>query len=171
MFYFVMLEEEILVHPKHFGRDLKRAIKDQLYTKVEGKVNGQYGHIISVVSVEEIGECEIVPGRGHVICTVKYKAIAYMPFPGEVVDGVVKLCMEAGIFVQVGPQQIFIFKNFMPHMTFDGNVPCYRSENEDEQIRADDGIRLEIVHVLPTMDDIRVTGSLANVYLGSNVMV
>lgn len=46
-------------------------VKDKLYEDVESKINGEYGYIVAVVQIDEIGHAEIVAGRGHVIIPVK----------------------------------------------------------------------------------------------------
>ena len=53
------------------------------------------------------------PGRGHAICTVKYQAIVFMPFQGEVVEGVITTVHMTGLFVQVGPVTVFVMAGYV----------------------------------------------------------
>ena len=45
--------------------------------------------MIAVTTIDNIGAGMIQPGRGFVLYPVKYKAIVFRPFKGEVVDAVV----------------------------------------------------------------------------------
>jgi len=45
--------------------------------------------VIAVTTIDNIGAGLIQPGRGFVVYPVKYKAIVFRPFKGEVLDAVV----------------------------------------------------------------------------------
>lgn len=45
--------------------------------------------MIAVTTIDNIGAGFIQPGRGFVVYPVKYKAIVFRPFKGEVLDAVV----------------------------------------------------------------------------------
>ena len=49
----------------------------------------RYGFVIAVTTIDNIGAGMIQPGRGFVLYPVKYKAIVFRPFKGEVLDAVV----------------------------------------------------------------------------------
>ena len=54
-------------------------------------------------SVEEIGDGIVKDGTGDVLFDVKYQAVVFRPFKGEVLDGVVTEVNEHIIHVNVGP--------------------------------------------------------------------
>lgn len=83
------MEHEILLHPKYFGPQLLETVKQKLYTEVEGTCTGKYGFVIAVTTIDNIGAGVIQPGVGFVVYPVKYKAIVFRPFKGEVLDAVV----------------------------------------------------------------------------------
>lgn len=85
----ISLEHEILLHPKYFGAQLMETVKQKLYTEVEGTSSGKYGFVIAVTTIDSIGSGVIQPGQGFVVYPVKYKAIVFRPFKGEVLDAVV----------------------------------------------------------------------------------
>ena len=64
-------------------------ITDAGFPQVEGTCTGKYGFVISVTTIDNIGAGLIQPGRGFVVYPVKYKAIVFRPFKGEVLDAVV----------------------------------------------------------------------------------
>lgn len=49
----------------------------------------RYGFVIAVTTIDSIGSGLILPGQGFVVYPVKYKAIVFRPFKGEVLDAVV----------------------------------------------------------------------------------
>lgn len=50
----------------------------------------RYGFVIAVTTIDSIGAGLILPGQGYVVYPVKYKAIVFRPFKGEVLDAVVR---------------------------------------------------------------------------------
>ena len=64
-------------------------LENKLYADVEGTCSGQFGYVIAVVSVLDIGRGMVLPGSGQAEFVTRYRAIVFKPFKGEVVDGVV----------------------------------------------------------------------------------
>lgn len=64
-------------------------VKQKLYLEVEGNCTGKYGFVVAVTTIDNIGAGVIQPGQGFVVYPVKYKAIVFRPFKGEVLDGIV----------------------------------------------------------------------------------
>lgn len=104
----ISLEHEILLHPRYFGPQLLETVKQKLYTEVEGTCTGKYGFVIAVTLIDNIGPGLILPGQGFVVYPVKYKAIVFRPFKGEVLDAVVTQVNKVGMFAEIGPLSCFI---------------------------------------------------------------
>ncbi|EPQ02231.1 DNA-directed RNA polymerase II subunit RPB7 [Myotis brandtii] len=165
----ISLEHEILLHPRYFGPNLLNTVKQKLFTEVEGTCTGKYGFVIAVTTIDNIGAGVIQPGRGFVLYPVKYKAIVFRPFKGEVVDAVVTQVNKVGLFTEIGPMSCFISRHSIPsEMEFDpnSNPPCYKEVDEDIVIQQDDEIRLKIVGTRVDKNDIFAIGSLMDDYLG-----
>lgn len=75
------------------------------------------------------------PGRGLVLYPVKYKAIVFQPFKGDVMDAVVTQVSKVGLFTDIGPMSCFISQYCIPsEMEFEpnSNPPCcYKIIDED----------------------------------------
>ncbi|MXQ90722.1 hypothetical protein E5288_WYG016086 [Bos mutus] len=167
----ISLEHEILLHPRYFGPNLLNTVKQKLFTEVEGTCTGKYGFVIAVTTIDNIGAGVIQPGRGFVLYPVKYKAIVFRPFKGEVVDAVVTQVNKVGLFTEIGPMSCFISRHSIPsEMEFDpnSNPPCYKTMDEDIVIQQDDEIRLKIVGTRVDKNDIFAIGSLMDDYLESS---
>ncbi|KAG2460439.1 EF1G factor, partial [Polypterus senegalus] len=92
-----------------------------------------YGFVIAVTTIDNIGAGIIQPSRGLVLYPVKYKAIVFRPFKGEVVDAVVTQVNKVGLFTEIGPMSCFISRHSIPsEMEFDpnSNPPCYKTVDE-----------------------------------------
>uniref|UniRef100_A0A8C5S7S0 DNA-directed RNA polymerase subunit n=1 Tax=Laticauda laticaudata TaxID=8630 RepID=A0A8C5S7S0_LATLA len=128
-----------------------------------------YGFVIAVTTIDNIGAGVIQPGRGFVLYPVKYKAIVFRPFKGEVVDAIVTQVNKVGLFTEIGPMSCFISRHSIPsEMEYDtnSNPPCYKTVDEDIVIQPEDNIRLKIVGTRVDKNDIFAIGSLMDDYLG-----
>ena len=84
-----------VLHPRYFGPQLMDTVKQKLFSEVEGTCTGKYGFVIAVTTIDTIGAGLIQPGQGFVVYPVKYKAIVFRPFKGEVLDAVVtQVCIK-----------------------------------------------------------------------------
>ncbi|KAL7073705.1 hypothetical protein ACQ4LE_007095 [Meloidogyne hapla] len=169
MFYHLSLEHEIQLHPKYFGQSLMETVKQKLFSEVEGTCTGKYGFVIAVTTIDTIGHGMIQPGRGFVTFPVKYKAIVFRPFKGQVMDAVVTQVNKVGIFCDIGPLSCFISRHCIPpDMDFEpANIPpCYKSADETIVIKQDDEIRLKIIGIRVDATDIFAIGTLMDDYLG-----
>lgn len=64
--------------------------------------------MIAVTTIDNIGAGFIQPSRGFVVYPVKYKAIVFRPFKGEVLDAVVTQVNKVSIYiVTVNPKNSF----------------------------------------------------------------
>ncbi|BES98902.1 unnamed protein product [Nesidiocoris tenuis] len=169
MFYHISLEHDILLHPRYFGPNLFDIVKQKLYTEVEGTCTGKYGFVIAVTNIDNVGAGLIQPGQGFVVYPVKYKAIVFRPFKGEVVDAVVTQVNKVGMFAEIGPLSCFISHHSIPaDMEHCPNVQpaCYKSKDEDVVIAVDDVIRCKIVGTRVDASGIFAIGTLMDDYLG-----
>jgi DNA-directed RNA polymerase subunit E'/Rpb7 len=79
-------------------------------------------YIVSVISINSIGEGKVLPSTGQARFKTSYTAVVFKPFKGEVMDGRVtnvnKVCspdpthsradVQMGFFAMVGPLQVFV---------------------------------------------------------------
>jgi DNA-directed RNA polymerase II subunit RPB7 len=133
MFYHIQLEHEIVLHPRYFGPNLLDTVKRKLFAEVEGSCTGKHGFVIAVTTIDNIGVGFVQPGQGFVKYPVKYKAIVFRPFKGEVLDAVVTQVNKVGLFTEAGPLTCFISRHSIPSdMEFDAdsNPPCYKTQDE-----------------------------------------
>ena len=84
MFFLQELEKTIQLHPSFFGPRVKEYLTNRLYEQVEGTCNGYY-YVICVVDAFDISEGRVVPGLANAEYVIRYRAVVWKPFKGEVV--------------------------------------------------------------------------------------
>lgn len=87
-------------------------LESKLYSDVEGTCSGQFGYIIAVVSMSDIGNGIVLPGSGQAEFVARYRAIVFKPFKGEVVDGVVNNVTKVGQLASVKGSEMLIFSRW-----------------------------------------------------------
>uniref|UniRef100_A0AC34F6F0 DNA-directed RNA polymerase II subunit RPB7 n=2 Tax=Panagrolaimus TaxID=55784 RepID=A0AC34F6F0_9BILA len=169
MFYHISLQHEVSLHPKYFGPNLMEVVKQRLFNEVEGTCTGKYGFVIAVTTIDTIGNGLIQPGRGFVVYPVKYKAIVFRPFKGQVMDAAVTQVNKVGMFCEIGPLTCFISRHCIPpDMEFDGLSvpPSYRTADESLVIRPGDDVRVKLIGIRVDHNDLFACGTLMDDYLG-----
>ncbi|GAA6023566.1 hypothetical protein JCM10207_005716 [Rhodosporidiobolus poonsookiae] len=172
MFFLKELTQDLIMHPSYFNPALTAHLSTELRRQVEGSCSGRLGYVIAVTE-------ELVSAGGHhrgrimedgqAVFSMRYRAIVYRPFRGEVVDGVVTNVNKMGIFVDVGPLQCFISTHLVPpDFAFDPNAnpPCFSSTEDTMLIQKSTKIRLKIVGTRVDATEIFAIGTIKEDYLG-----
>jgi len=169
MFFHIPLDRDLQLHPRHCGPSLVSVVRAQLHSEVEGSCSGRFGYIITVTSIDKIGMGKVQEGTGMVIFPVKFHAIVFKPFKGEVFDAVVTQVSRMGFFAEIGPLQVFVDKHLIPmDMEFDPNSspPSFVSNDLSMRIAKDDEVRLKIVGTRVDAQEILSIGSIKEDYMG-----
>jgi len=102
MFYKVKVKDYVALSPELFEGDLKESVKEQLIRFYSNKTTEDFGLVVTVVSVDNIGEGFKLPedpGRYYV---VEFTLLAYKPELHEIVEGEVSSVTNFGVFVNLG---------------------------------------------------------------------
>ncbi|KAG6332315.1 hypothetical protein ID866_6774 [Astraeus odoratus] len=164
------LTHTILLHPSYFGPRMLQFLESKLYADVEGTCSGQYGYIIAVVSILDIGRGMVISSSGQAEFVTRYRAIVFKPFKGEVVDGVVNNVNKMGFFADVGPLQVFVSHQvhllIHPDMKFDPNSNPPSFASDDQIIEKNTRVRLKIVGTRVDATEIFAIGTIKEDHLG-----
>ncbi|KAI0030626.1 hypothetical protein K488DRAFT_79534 [Vararia minispora EC-137] len=167
MFFIKELTHTILLHPSYFGPRMLQFLESKLYADVEGTCSGQFGYIIAVVSILDIGKGMVLSGSGQAEFVTKYRAIVFKPFKGEVVDGIVTNVTRMGFFADVGPLTVFVSNQLIhPDLRFDHNANPPAFASEDQTIEKGTKIRLKIVGTRVDATEIFAIGTIKEDHLG-----
>ncbi|KAI9083913.1 hypothetical protein K1719_017122 [Acacia pycnantha] len=56
MFFHIVLERNMQLHPRYFGRNLRDNLVSKLMKDVEGTCSGRHGFVVAVTGIENIGK-------------------------------------------------------------------------------------------------------------------
>ncbi|GME93031.1 unnamed protein product [[Candida] boidinii] len=148
---------------------MNQYLRQKLLTDVEGTCTGQFGYIICVLDCMsvEVGQGKILPTSGYAEFEVKYRAVVWKPFKGEVVDAVVTSVNQMGFFADVGPLSVFVSRQLIPNdmkYTPSHTPPAYISL--DQVIMKGSKIRIKIIGTRSDVNSMSAIGSIKEDYLG-----
>ncbi|MBD3259250.1 DNA-directed RNA polymerase [Candidatus Woesearchaeota archaeon] len=103
MFYKVEIQDHIRVPPALLNEPLDKAVLTQLRDKFEGYISRDFGNVIDVSEILEIGEGVIIPGDGAPYYKTKFVLLSFKPELQEVVQGRIKDMADFGAFINMGP--------------------------------------------------------------------
>jgi len=103
MFYEVELKGHIRVPPSSFKMDVEDAVLEQLNIKFKDYISKDFGIVIAVSGIVNIGEGIIIPGDGAAYYETVFKLYAFKPEVQEVVLGNISQIEDFGAFINLGP--------------------------------------------------------------------
>lgn len=103
MFYKTELADHIRIPPSMFDITVEEAVVKRVKKKYEGYISKDFGIVIDVAEIIEIGEGIIIPGDGAAYYNVKFELLTYKPEMQEVVLGKIKDIADFGAFINLGP--------------------------------------------------------------------
>lgn len=133
MFFHIVLERNMQLHPRHFGRDLREKLVSKLMKDVEGTCrlwfvhsvtilllpnqskimpnlcfaySGRHGFVVAITGIENVGKGLIRDGTGFVTFPVKYQCVVFRPFKGEILEAVVTMVNKVIYLIQ----RVFLMK-------------------------------------------------------------
>lgn len=147
---------------------MKEYLRNKLYEDVEGTCDGSY-YIICVMDPTDISEGRVVPGEARAEYTIRYRAVVWKPFKGEVLDGTVSSVNRMGFFADVGPLSVFVSSNMVPgDVRWDPNAtPPQYTNNTDTVIEKGSQLRIKIMGTRSDVGSMFAIGSIKEDYLGT----
>ncbi|MFW9864961.1 MAG: DNA-directed RNA polymerase [Candidatus Thorarchaeota archaeon] len=103
MFKLFTIEGKIEIPPFLFGQEKTVSARIILSEDYEGIITRDYGFIIAVVNVLEVGKGIIIPGNANTFHEVVFTILTFKPTVSEVVEGTVVEIVDFGSFIRLGP--------------------------------------------------------------------
>lgn len=142
MYYEVELVRDVPVLAENFKRDIpisqQSIIKRLLEDLLREKASKDHGYFLAVTSLKRIGKGEVVDESGDVFFPVVFNCRTFLPFRGEILEGVVHQIFRFGVFLRCGPiKYAFLSARKMPSYQYvPGENPLFLS-NELGKIETD----------------------------------
>ena len=102
MFYIIEVEDYVRVEPKLFGLPTVKAVEDQLRETYRDYYSKEFGKVIKVIEIFEVGEGAIIPGDGATYYNSKFKILVWKPEMQELVYGIIDEITTFGAFIDLG---------------------------------------------------------------------
>ncbi|MFX1500937.1 MAG: DNA-directed RNA polymerase [Promethearchaeota archaeon] len=103
MFKLYTIEGKIEIPPFLFDQEKDVSARIILSEDYEGIITHDYGFIIAVVDVLDVGKGIIIPGNANTFHEVIFTILTFKPTVSEVVEGTVVEIVDFGSFVRLGP--------------------------------------------------------------------
>ncbi len=103
MFKLYTIEGKIEIPPFLFGQKKEVSARIILSEDYEGIITRDYGFVIAVVDVLNVGMGIIIPGNANTFHEVEFTILSFKPTVSEVVEGTVVEIVDFGSFVRLGP--------------------------------------------------------------------
>ena len=101
------------------------------------------------------------------IFNVRFSVVAFKPFDGEILDGIVTNVDQSGINVHSGPLKCHIAQDRMPGYEYDQTLGQFSSRNVDfKPIKIKSTLRHKIEHLKFTRNNFIAISSIQGDYLG-----
>ncbi|HLC51498.1 MAG TPA: DNA-directed RNA polymerase [archaeon] len=149
MYNIATLRDVIAVPPAKFDKKLDEAVKESIQERLEGRVDNQIGVLLTVVSVEEIGEGIIEPGDPAVHYDVKFKMLCWMPKEQELVEGEVIDITEFGAFVRIGAMDglVHVSQILDDYVSYDQKNLQLSARESRKVLKVGDTVRARVISI------------------------
>ncbi|MFO7967825.1 MAG: DNA-directed RNA polymerase [Archaeoglobaceae archaeon] len=147
MYARIKVTDTVRVPPSRFGEDTEVVVRDLLWQQFEGRLDREYGMIVGIEIIEEIGDGRIIEGDGAVYYEVDFTAIAFKPNLQEVIEGGVVEVVEFGAFVSIGPLDALLHMSQImdDYMVYDEKNKKLMGKETKKAITEGDSVRARIV--------------------------
>ena len=169
MYKVLEIEDKIRVPPVKFGLQLEEAVKSSLKDKWESVVDKRIGVVLSVMSVDSVGEGRILPGDGALHYPTTFKLIVYQPELHEVVKGEVIDITEFGAFVRFGPLDgmIHVSQVMNDFVSYDPKNAILLGRDSKRKLKEGDVVVARVVSVSMEKDQYKIGLTARQAGLGS----
>ncbi|MFX0071294.1 MAG: DNA-directed RNA polymerase, partial [Candidatus Hermodarchaeota archaeon] len=99
----ITIEAKIEIPPFLFDQPKTVSARIILSEDYEGIITKQYGFIISVVDVLDVGPGIIIPGNANTFHNCEFTILAFKPTISEIIEGNIVEIVDFGAFIRLGP--------------------------------------------------------------------
>ncbi len=103
MFKLITILGRIEIPPFLFDQPKKTSARIILAEDYEGIITKEYGFIIAVVDVLNVGHGIIIPGNANTFHECEFTILTFKPSVGEVIEGDIVEIVDFGSFIRLGP--------------------------------------------------------------------
>jgi len=154
----IVLQKKISSHPRDFNDKLIDNIYEKLKSNYVGKCKQRYGYIVSIEPSIEINENKITED-GYIMFTVNVNTKVFKPKVGDVLEGVVCMILEDGLFVQIVKNMNVLIPKDTLDLTYNKSDDTFG--DDENVISKGDKINIKIGQIKYDKTGFIIIGSLA----------
>jgi len=141
------IEDRIRVPPEKLGTDVTKALRAAISEQMEGVLNSRLGMVLSVASIDKIGEGKIMPNDPGVYYECEFRLLSFKPEMNEVVEGEVIDNTEFGAFVRMGPMDglVHISQLMDDFVSFDAKNSVFLGKESKRILKEGDMVRARVI--------------------------
>jgi len=149
LYKLITISDTVRVPPKMFGAPLKDSIHRILMEKYEGLMDKDFGFILSIGDIGEIGGGKVVYGDGAAYHSAIFDVLCYEPELYEIIEGEIVDVVEFGLFVRLGPLDglIHISQIMDDFVSYDPQRSAIIGKESGKVIEKGDKVRARIVAI------------------------
>ena len=103
MFKLYTIEGRVEIPPFLFSEEKLKSARIILSEDYEGIITKDYGFVIAIVDVLDVGPGIIIPGNANTFHEVSFTILSFKPSLQEVIEGEVVEIVDFGAFLRMGP--------------------------------------------------------------------
>jgi DNA-directed RNA polymerase subunit E' len=148
MFYKIKLKDYVDLSPELFGGNLNESIKEQLIRNYKEKTTEDFGLVITISSVDSIGEGFKLPEDASRHYVVEFTIITFKPELHEVIQGEVSSVTNFGVFVNLGmiDGMVHLSQTMIDQVSF-SKVGSLQGSETGQTLKVGDKIKASVVAV------------------------
>eukprot|EP01026_Neomeris_dumetosa_P000182 TRINITY_DN10045_c0_g1_i1.p2 TRINITY_DN10045_c0_g1~~TRINITY_DN10045_c0_g1_i1.p2 ORF type:complete len:176 (-),score=12.31 TRINITY_DN10045_c0_g1_i1:106-633(-) len=169
MYYLLNLQDDFILPPRYFGPRLREVIKWKIESEITNKCSSRYGKILMLHKIEEPLGFGLVRSdlEGSAIYRVKFQAVVFRPFKGEVLDCVVTSVSRLGFFADNGMCNLFISSHSIPdYFMFRQDPDQFVTEDGEDKVIQGSEVRVRVIAFKVDESEILCIATLEGNYLG-----
>jgi DNA-directed RNA polymerase subunit E' len=149
MFYKTKIVDKVRVPAKKLGTKIKDSLMDICREDYEGRIKDEYGVIIAVTGIGEVGVGHVIPGDGAAYYEAEIEMLTYKPHVQEVTRGTITEATEFGAFVRIGPIEglIHVSQIMDDYINYDSKLPGFVGKKTDKKLVPEDNVLARIVTI------------------------
>jgi len=141
------IEDRIRVPPEKLGTDVAKALRAAISEQMEGVLNSRLGMVLSVVSIDKIGEGKIMANDPGVYYDCEFRLLSFKPEMNEIVEGEAIDNTEFGAFVRMGPMDglVHISQLIDDFVSFDAKNSVFLGKESKRTLKEGDMVRARVI--------------------------
>ena len=149
MYYKTKMIDKVRVPPKKLGAKLKESLLEICQEDYEGRIKDEYGVIVAVTAIGNVGEGHVIPGDGAAYYEAELEMLTYKPYIHEVVRGTVTEATEFGAFLRIGPVEglVHVSQIMDDYINYDAKLPGFIGKKTERKIIPEDNVLAKVVNI------------------------